>query len=265
MNDFDTPIQGLEDGGVYYVLRVDDNTIRLFADQDSVLPPEGGGRVRRARRSTSLRQWTSSAPASVANTPCRPIECPGGVCIGASSRRRTRSTRRSRWPGRTSKKSGIGTNTCESPDSTASSVAGTLTGNIGSIESLLGLIELGLTAGGKIPPFPVQGTSSFGVAGAIVVNYAHHDVYMDLGSTARIDDRRWDRSLRRRSRSASQVASTASATKPQKKEGEEAKASVAIAIGLGIFENTAKATVHSAAKLDAHDTISVSATSSTRS
>ena len=53
------------------------------------------------------------------------------------------------------------------------------------------------------------------------------------------------------------MASQAGATKPEK---SKAAAAVAIALGLQIFVNTAKATVHDGAQLDAHDDISVSAT-----
>ena len=136
-------------------------------------------------------------------------------------------------------------------------VASALSGGIGNLEELIGAGKaIADERAGKANSGPTQGTAKYGVAGAVAVNFASHDVETTIHSTAKItSDAGIDVSAEIDEKS--QVASTAGATKPKK---ADASAAVAVAIGAGIFENTAKTTIESGAKLDAHDTVALEST-----
>ena len=110
--------------------------------------------------------------------------------------------------------------------------------------------------------------SDFGIAGAVAIDVANHDVETIVGDAARVtvppgqSDRTHLATDAGIGISASieekgQTASTSAATKP---EGDDAALAVAIALGIGIFQNTAKATVGRFADLDAAAATDVSAT-----
>jgi hypothetical protein len=101
---------------------------------------------------------------------------------------------------------------------------------------------------------PVQAGADFGVAGAIAINYADHDVTTVIGPTGRLASSK-DIDVSAEISQASQVASSSGASKPTDRPIED---SVAVALGLGIFDNTAKATVEGGAELDANHAIAVS-------
>ena len=234
---YDTPIDGLEDGHPYWVQVVDDHTIRLFASPDGGKPidlTEGDG--------VTLGQGLGIAHELDTS------DCSGGVCI------RTELSTAYDGINATATLS-------DSSDSKKATIASTLTGNIGSLESLLGLFDMvGQVA--KLWPekSPVMGTSTVGAAGAIDVLYANHVVLTEIGPTAHIKSSA-NLDVTAEIDQVDQVAAASSTTKPMEKGKDEASASasIAIAIGVAIIQNTAKTLIDGGAHLDAHDTTTVSA------
>src|SRR5262249_37818508 len=81
--------------------------------------------------------------------------------------------------------------------------------------------------------------SSFAIAGGVGVNYFTHDVEAVVGSTAHIKS---NDSIKV-SADISQYVQNSITTSASKPENADASASIALAVGIGLYNNTAKATV----------------------
>ncbi len=232
--ELDAPVDGLSDGSVYFVVKVDDDTLRLTSSKKAAIDAAA----------VDLQQATAMP----------------GVGLGDAHRLTSSSA-----------SDGISVHAGLDATNTINANA-TITGepfswtNIGDAdrmvqpEEIFGVIgnltQLAKKALGKQPAkSPTQAGADFGIAGSIGINYADHDVQAIIGATGSLTSSQ-DIGVLGEIRQASQVMSVSDAAKP---EEAEAEASVAVAVGLGIFNNTAKATVEGGAKLDAGGTIAVDA------
>jgi len=231
----DAPVEGLSDGCIYYVVKVDEHTIQLATGKTA------------AQHALAVDLQPSNAADLGEAHALRPKGFAEGIRVHA----------------------GLG-DSDRGPAVNAINAKATITGEkfkwTGIFEAdrtinepeewIPALMDLARQIMNKQPEkSPVQAGSGFGGAGAIAINHADHTVQAIIGSPARLASNT-DLDVTAAIRQASQVASGAGATKPQSSSSEK---SIAVAVGLGIFHNTAKATVESAAQLDARDKITVDA------
>jgi len=227
------PVKGLTDGSIYFVVKVDDHTIRLTSskaaalsataiDLERAVDPTGAGLGDKHALQTSLSADGISVHAALSAT----------NAIVATAK------------------------IANEPHSWYTFLT---TGGDRTFLQMEEFVSL-LTQAGKKKAIanqpaqsPVQASDEFGAAGAIAINYADHDVTTIIGPTAHLRSSK-DISVSAEISQASQVASSSGATNPA---GQEAQASVAVALGVGIFNNTARAVVDSGAELDANGAIRV--------
>jgi len=231
--EVDAPVGGLTDGSIYYVVKVDEHTIRLtpskgaalnatVLDLEPALDLTGVGLGDKHTLQTSSSPDGISVHAGLAAT---------NAIVAAAKI----TDQQFNW-------------------TSALTTGGDRT--FLQMEELInGLVQVAKKVLGKQPEkSPVQGGAEFGIAGGIAINYADHDVTTVIGPTARLASSK-DINVSAEISQASQVASSSGATNPA---DQQAEASVAVAVGLGIFNNTAKAIVESGADLDANRAIAVS-------
>ena len=234
VTEFDAPIDGLRDGTVYYVGKVDDQTIRLAA--------------------------TMAAAANAAAIDLKPAVDLLGTGLGDAH-----TLKSSNSPDGISVHAGLdATNAInanaeieydDEPVPAWAEFLGEADRTFLQAESLIlsPLAQVKDWILNKQPEeSPTQAGTNFGVAGAIAVNYADHTVEAIIGETGQLTCDK-DISVAADISQASQVASVSGVSKPK-----DSEASVAIALGLGMFNNTAKATVESNAQLTADRTVTVS-------
>ncbi len=234
----DTPIEGLSDGFVYYVVNVDDLTIRLaptkVAAQDAVAID--------LEMATDLTN-TGLGDAHTLNS----SNSPNGILVRAGLDATNTINANSAIQFEEKGKDNPLLEFFGESDRTFLQAESLLGGT-----GILGTITKWIFS--KQPtesPASAGEGSSFGVGGAIAVNYADHDVAATIGATARLTCSK-DLGVSAEISQTSQVTSQSGVTKPK-----DSEYSIAVALGLGIFNNTAKATVESGAQLDATRAISV--------
>ena len=225
----DAPIDGLVDGLVYYVVRVDDLRIRLTGTRESA---EIAGPI------DFVPATDSGLGLGVKHT-ISPIDCHASVCIRATLEASNALT--------------VSTAISDPSSRTTSSVQG-MTGSFANLEEVIG----GITGAaqkvmGVAKASPVQGTTDFGVAGAVGITVVDHLVEAIVGSHAVI---RSSGGIEVTAKIAEnyQVAVTAGSTKP---EDGAAETSVAVAVGVGVYKNIAHAWILGGARLDAAGEIDV--------
>ncbi|TWU31778.1 dockerin type I domain-containing protein [Novipirellula artificiosorum] len=231
--ELDVPIDGLSDGSLYFVVKSDDVTVRLVSSKKAAL---------------------DAAAIDLQEAALLLGESPGDAHVLTSSRNLT------------------GISVHASLDATnAVNANATITGepfswtNVGDAdrmvqpEEIFGVIS-NLTDVAKnifnMQPTksPTQAGADFGIAGAIGINYADHDVQAIVGPTASLQSSK-EIHILGEINEASQTVSVSDASKP---EDADASASVAVAVGLGIFDNTAKSLVEGSV-IDAGGEIAVDA------
>lgn len=225
----DVPLDGLSDGSVYFIVKVDDYTVRLVASQQA------------AEKATPI-DLTQAVDLL-------------GTGLGQAHSLRTAGTQ-----------TGIGIHAGLGAANLINAGA-VLTGDEFSWttaveEGIAGNLEQFVACGTQIAQkimgqqpasSPTQAGTSFGIAGAIVVNYANHDVQAIVGSSARLASSR-DIGVVAEIEESSQASASAEASKP---EDSNAAAAVAVSVAIGYFDNHAEAIVDSGAELDATNAIYV--------
>ena len=232
VTEVDAPVEGLTDGSIYYVVKVDEHTIRLTSskgaalnatvlDLEPALDLTGVGLGDKHTLQTSSSPDGISVHADLAAT---------NAIVAAAKI----TDQQFNW-------------------TSALTTGGDRT-FLQTEEVINVLVQAAKKVLGKQPEkSPVQGGAEFGIAGGIAINYADHDVTTVIGPTARLASSK-DINVSAEISQASQVASSSGATNPA---DQQAEASVAVAVGLGIFNNTAKAIVETGAELDANRAITV--------
>src|SRR5262249_14408350 len=225
VTDLDAPISGLENGQVYYVVKMDDNTIRLAPTRDAALQAapvdltsEGSG--------TQTLQAADEADGIGIHAA---LEATNMTTAGASI-----------------------------SDESLGFPALLQEGPVNADVLIAGLANLGSaipgSVGDKLKETPLSGESSpIGVAGAIAVVFTDHTVVADIGPTAHLKSNN-DVSIGAEINEYSQTYATAGASKP---EESNAVLAVAAGIGVGIYNNTAHAFVEGGAHIDAGNTVRV--------
>lgn len=222
----DSPIDGLRNGAIYFVVKVDDQSIRLTSSKaasdlavpiDLSMPAVDSGDSHSLRSSQSEDGILVNAVLEAANS------------VNASAEIDSTSVPR------TVEFLGGGDRTFL------------------EAERIPGVArELIHWVLGKQPvESPVFPGAEFGAAGTVAINHANHDVAAIIGPTAQLASSE-SISVAAEILQKSQVASVAGVGKPK-----DSQASVAEAVGFGILNNTALATIEEGAKLDAHEKISV--------
>ncbi|MCU0962995.1 MAG: hypothetical protein MUF48_23115, partial [Pirellulaceae bacterium] len=231
VTESDAPIAGLADAHVYYVVKMDDHSIRLAS--------------------------TKAAAEDAAAINLRPATDWTGTGLGTAH-----TLKSSNWPDGICVQAGLAaTNAIYADSQIEFSTNPVPLGwelfqadrTMLQAEEIVDVIRqvVNKISGKQPDQSPVKGGTSFGVGGSIAVNYADHDVEAIIGPTARLTCSQ-DIAVSATIDQGAQVAAVSGVSKP--KDSEYA---VALAIGLGIFNNTAKATVEGGATLDAHGAITV--------
>ena len=255
-NDFmvvvpDAPIGDLEDGGLYFVVVVDVDTIRLVASQAAVaLAAPVDLAMADDLDGTGLGDDHALSTSG----------CTAGVCILATLSATNAINAASE---------------ISDPSSPAASIAGGLTGGFGNVDEMIGAIAaIGQLATKKSATVPTGSSQTFQLAGAVGINYLVHTVDVIVGcdhlvtpgctSHAQITSASGIE-IAASIEQAAQVAVTSGATRcdtgtngsctAPAGSGSGTTIGVAIAVGLGLFTNTARVTVKDGASLDAHDGI----------
>jgi hypothetical protein len=234
VSGLDVPIDGLSDGGTYFVVKVDDHTIRLVssraaADEAAPIDLTKATAVLGVGLGDAHLLASSSAPDGISVH--AGLTATNAVCGNAGM-----SGSPFKW-----------TQFLDSDRTLQTEQVFALVGQV---------VEVAKKAMGKQPEeSPTKAGASFGIAGSVAVNYADHTVDAIVGPTGRLASSK-DIAVAAEISQYSQVASCSGATKPK---DAGAEASVALAVGLGMFRNTAKTTVESGAWLDARGAMSIDA------
>ena len=233
VTEVDAPVGGLDDGSIYYVVKVDEHTIRLTSSKGA------------AQNATAiaLEEATDLTGVGLGDKhTLKTSSSPDGISVHAGLTA-------------TNAINAAAKITTEKPNFTSVITTGG-DRTFQQLEEIINwFVQVGQWAFDKQPGnSPAQAGAEFGVAGAIAINYTDHDVTTFIGPTAHLSSSK-DIKASADISQASQVASNAGASKPT---DQPAEASVAVAVGLGIFNNTAKAVVESGAQLDANRAIAVS-------
>ena len=135
-----------------------------------------------------------------------------------------------------------------------------LVGGLGNLDEIvLGIKQIGEKLQTAASFQAAEGTSGFGIAAAVGVNHADHDVTALVGPTAVLRSSTGI-SVGAEISQASQAGVVGGATKKPNADGTPAaNVALAVAVGVSILNNTALATVDSGATLDAKDSVSVTA------
>ncbi|NOY98599.1 MAG: hypothetical protein GXP40_05255, partial [Chloroflexi bacterium] len=219
----DAPVDGLSDGGVYYVVKVNDSTIRLATS-----------------RSAEPIDLTPAVPLDLTGQgddhSLRTSDCTGGICIQAGLNAVNAINTDSQITG-------------AKPSVAMFVVSGLQGGFFTQTDKLLaGLLMVAKKVFALQPAnSPTKASTDFGVAGAVSVNYFKHDVAVQIGATAELTSTN-DINVSATINQGAQVAANAGASKPV---DSSSLVSAAVSVGFGYFQNTATATVEGGAKLDA--------------
>ena len=233
VTESDAPIEGLADAHVYYVVKMDDHSIRLASTKAAA---EDAAAVN--LRPATDRTGTGLGTAHTLNS----SNCPNGICVHAGLTATNAIYADSQIEFSTDPVPPLVEFLGQADRTFLQAETMTL--------DLFTQVKNGIF--GKQPDkSPVKGGASFGVGGSIAVNYADHDVEAIIGPTAKLACSQ-DIAVSATIDQGAQVAAVSGVSKP--KDSEHA---VALAIGLGIFNNTAKATVEGGAQLNAHGAITV--------
>jgi hypothetical protein len=225
VTDLDAPISGLENGRVYYVVTLDDNTIRLAPTRDAALAAAPVHLTSGASGTQSLQAADEA----------------DGIGIHAKLE---------------------ATNMANTSASLSDEVLGfpalLQEGPVNADVLIAGIANLGAaipgSVGGQLSNTPLSGASSpLSAAGAIALVFADHTVVADIGPTAQLKANN-DVSIGAEINEFSQTIADAGASKP---EGSNTVLGVAAAIGLGSYTNTAHAFVEGGAHIDAGNTVGV--------
>ena len=230
--ELDAPLDELENELVYYIVRVDDTTIRLASNATAAsdaepIDIEEGEDLSLTGLGEAHLLLTSS--------------CTDGICIHA---------------GLSSLNS---VNAASSIDK--DSVSWTTAVQEGAVNPDT-VIAAGASAGRKAAAKsnsdaqknPAQSdASSMGIVGSIAVNYFDHVVDVTIGSNANLTSDA-DIVVAADIAQAAQVAATADTSKPK-----DSELAASVAIGVGVFNNSATTTVGTGAELDANGSIAVDA------
>ncbi len=240
-NDPDPAIDGLIDGWVYYVVKVDDHTIRLTSSKEDALAAEA----------IDLTQASGSGAALGAEHSLSATGTVDGISIHAGLEATNIITASSEVSKDPLSLASFLTDASVNTDTLIGGAAAL--GQIG-LQSLAGFVSSILPGGGGAVSVPKTPAGQAGAgAGAVAINYFNHAVEAIVGSTARIMSSR-SIEVAADIEEYSQIYSTAGASKPSL---DKSVVVASAAVGIGIYNNTAKATVANAARLDANDEISV--------
>ncbi len=233
VTEVDAPVEGLTDGSIYYVVKMDEHTIRLTTSKGAALNA----------MAIDLEQAVDLTGVGLGDKhTLQTSSSPDGISVHAGLSATNAIVAAAKI-------------TDQEYQWTTSLTTGGDRTFLQAEEVINGLWQAGKKAFGKQPEkSPIKAGAQFGAAGAVAINYADHDVTTVIGPTAHLTSSR-DINVSAEISQASQVASSSGATNPA---SEQAEASVAVAVGLGIFNNTARAFVEGGARLDANRAIAVS-------
>jgi hypothetical protein len=225
VTDLDAPISGLSNGQLYYVVKLDDNTIRLAPTREAALQ---AAPVVLTSGGTGTQALQAADEAD-------------GISIHAVLRATNMST-----------------NVGSHADEALGFPALIQDGPVNAAVLVAGLANLGAAIPGSIGEqlkgTPLEGESSpIGAAASIAIVSVNHTVVADVGPTAQLTSNN-DVSVGAEITEYCQTFATAEASKP---EDSQAVLAVAAGIGIGIYKNTAHATVEGGARIDAGNTVKV--------
>lgn len=231
LNVPDNPVDGLIDGGVYFVVRVDDDHIQLARTPEAAeaiaghvrFTSEGEGEEHRFGDSGVAIEATLEA-SNVAQT--------AAVITGEEI--------------------GWQEIVAEGLVNTDFLVAG-----LQKISPPTQGIQDAAKGGAEAPVAPIAGSNPFGISGALAFNFFEHTVKAEVGATAVIESEA-DVSVAASVEETVQIAVAAGASKPERQPGEtENAASIALGVGIGLYSNSVEAVIHGGATVDAHGEILV--------